>query len=214
MGLLNGWNPVPVCYLYLSRDDLFLDHHRDGFGDTLQIVFNHRWEYDKAPERMYEALKQLSARDVDFTIHVVGQRFRQVPPVFAQLQTELRKHIGSWGYIESEKEYRTLLQASDIVLSTAIHDFQGIAVLEAVAAGCRPVVPDRLAYPELFPDAFRYSSFLDDIEAETIQLVDHLESLAKLKYVGNWPDVPDVEYLSWESLKPRYRYWLESVAGI
>ncbi len=52
--------------------------------------------------------------------------------------------------MENKREYQALLQQSNVVLSTALHDFQGIAVLEGVAAGCIPVVPNRLAYPELF----------------------------------------------------------------
>jgi len=39
------------------------------------------------------------------------------------------------------------------VLSTARHEFFGIAVVEALLAGCLPWLPDRLSYPELLPPA-------------------------------------------------------------
>ena len=32
-----------------------------------------------------------------------------------------------------------------------------MAVLEAVRAGCRPLLPNRLSYPENFPDDFLYN---------------------------------------------------------
>ena len=37
-------------------------------------------------------------------------------------------------------------------MSCAKHDFFGVGVAEAVAAGCVPVLPDALAYPELIEE--------------------------------------------------------------
>ena len=52
------------------------------------------------------------------------------------------------------RDYRRLLLASDIVVSTALQEFFGISVMEAVAAGAFPVLPDRLSYPHLIPQRF------------------------------------------------------------
>ena len=123
------------------------------------ILWNHRWEYDKSPERLLAVIQHLPAH-LPLTFHVVGQRFRQQPKEFELIHALLvkRKWLGCWGYVDSLSEYRKLLRRSHLVLSTAIHDFQGLSILEAVAAGAVPIVPDRLAYQELFPVAYRYAS--------------------------------------------------------
>ena len=43
-----------------------------------------------------------------------------------------------------------------MAVSTAVNEFFGIAMVEASYAGCMPLVPDRLAYRELYPARFRY----------------------------------------------------------
>lgn len=169
-------------------------------GERLQVVWNHRWEFDKGPELLLAAMRQLAARRDDFVLHVVGQGFRRVPRAFGQLRELLGERIGHWGYIESVAEYRRLLRQADLVLSTALHDFQGIALLEGVAAGALPVVPDRLAYRELFPAECRYSG--DD---EAAALADHLERRIEERQAGIQWQVPDLRQLGWARLADRYR---------
>jgi hypothetical protein len=41
-------------------------------------------------------------------------------------------------------------------VSTATNEFFGLAMVEACYAGASPLVPDRLAYPEIYPASFRY----------------------------------------------------------
>ncbi|WP_432472596.1 tRNA-queuosine alpha-mannosyltransferase domain-containing protein [Amphritea sp. HPY] len=175
----------------------------------LQLVWNHRWEFDKGPELLLKATEQLITAGIDFKLHVVGQQFRQVPAAFAQLKTVLGDRAGSWGFMESVADYRRLLQQSDVVISTALHDFQGIAVLEGVAAGCIPVVPDRLAYTELFPADCRYRSG----DGETESLVAMLTRLAQIKAAGSLPCAPSVKQLGWQSLGKDYAELIRRLTG-
>lgn len=61
--------------------------------------------------------------------------------------------------VEHWADYFWLLGNSKIVVSCAREETFGLAVAEAVEMGCVPVVPDRYAYVELYPEEFRYRSF-------------------------------------------------------
>lgn len=141
--------------------------------ETPHLLWNHRWEYDKAPERLLAALKILKANGVDFRLSIVGQQFRRQPSAFKDIKTLMSHKPDSlihFGYMESRGQYLSLLEQADIVLSTALHDFQGLSVLEAAICGCFPIVPDRLAYREYLPENCRYRSeiYNPEVEAEAL----------------------------------------------
>lgn len=135
--------------LSVPLDDSFfsnIERDRDT-SSPLQLVWNHRWEYDKGPDRLLLFIRELKRLNVVFRLHVVGQQFRQQPAEFEEIKQLLLecKALGEWGFIESEASYRRLLCDADVVLSTALHDFQGLSILEAVASGCKPLLPARQA---------------------------------------------------------------------
>ena len=178
----------------------------------LQVVWNHRWEYDKGPELLLAAIGELPA-DLSLQFHVIGQQFRRRPAEFDQIRQTLEQRgwLGLWGYIESTDEYRTLLREAHVVLSTAHHDFQGLAVLEAVAEGCLPLLPDRLVYPEWFAPHWLYASGA----GETKSLCDRLCALAENRASSEGLDslkAPDISALSWKQLESVYRTTLIKVA--
>ena len=166
----------------------------------IRLLWNHRWEYDKGPEGLYLLLIQLKARGIQFTIDILGQQFRQSPDVFALIQELFGHCIGHWGYLESREDYLECLSTADVVLSTSLHDFQGLSMLEAVTLGCVPLVPDRLAYPELFAPEYRYESLPADKYTEAKCMADKLQA-----YVEQLPAAPNVENLLWPSLRSDYQ---------
>ena len=119
---------------------------------SLRILWAARWEHDKNPEDFFAALRLLKEKNVDFRISVIGEQFRVAPEVFENARGEFAGHIDHWGYLETREEYIAVLQLADVVVSTATHEFFGVSILEAVGAGAWPLVPNRLAYPEIFTD--------------------------------------------------------------
>ena len=193
--------PVPL------KDEHFCKHSTQA--GHLNILWNHRWEYDKGPDKLLATLRALKRLTVEFTLHIIGQQFRTSPPAFDTIHTEFLAQIDHWGYVESEEDYRELLTHCDIVISTAEHDFQGLAILEAVAAGCVPATPNRLAYSELLDAEYCYQS--GDGEAEV--LAKKLFELVQLKRSNKLPFAPRVEHLSWKALKPNYQKLFDNLVN-
>ena len=59
------------------------------------------------------------------------------------------------GYARDREAYWHLVASADWVHSTARHEFFGVAVVEALLAGCLPWLPMRLSDPEILPACAR-----------------------------------------------------------
>jgi glycosyltransferase involved in cell wall biosynthesis len=133
-------------------------------------------------------LQTLAGRSMPFRLSVVGEGFRRYPEAFDQIHRQFADQIKHWGFLESREQYDQLLGEADIVLSTALHDFQGLAVLEAMASGCVALAPDRLAYREYVPESGRYRSDESSPEAEARAAVNCLEQIVVDKPASTSPD--------------------------
>jgi glycosyltransferase involved in cell wall biosynthesis len=176
-------------------------------SEPLQLIWNHRWEYDKGPDELLALCRTVIDSGLAVVVHVVGQQFRRQPDAFAELRLLLEAAgvLGSWGYLEDRRRYLERLASCDVVLSTALHDFQGLSVLEACALGCTPLVPDRLVYPEWVDAGFRYSDREDALEK--------LKNLARHKLRGQALPRQNVSRFAASTLLPRYRALLEACAA-
>lgn len=168
--------------------------------DVPVVIWNHRWEHDKNPEEFFAVFRLLQKCHVDFRLILLGQAFRTQPWCFAAAKIDLEDKILHYGYVSSVTEYARLLKCGDIVVSTAVHEFFGMAVLEAVRAGCRPLLPERLAYPEVFPAEFLYSS--GELAVRLQRLLTDSDALTFQS------DTTLTEPYSWPVMAKRYRQWL------
>lgn len=171
------------------------------------ILWNSRWEYDKNPEAFFEALQQLVQRGDEFSLIVAGEHIDPAEPNFAAAREWAAPYCQWWGYARNPADYRALLRRSDIVVSTADQEFFGIAVLEAMYAGCMPILPRRLSYPELIPP-----------EAHAACLYETPEELvAKLSHALQRSTPPPLDMRAiagqfrWEQQAPRYDALLEGL---
>ncbi len=205
--------PVPL----LAEDTVAVDPYWPGLqGDyparPLRLLWSARFEHDKGGELLLQILEMLAADGLPFEIAITGQQFRHSPPEFAAIARRFSAELVQFGFVDSPESYRALQSGADIVLSTARHEFQGLAVLQSVAAGCVPVVPDRLAYREIYPSALRYMSAPSQPEREARAAVDLIRQLAQRIARGERP-VPAVDAFSIDTLAPRYRALLLALAA-
>jgi glycosyltransferase involved in cell wall biosynthesis len=173
------------------------------------ILWNHRWEYDKNADEFFEALKILMSRGMAFEVAVLGEHFGRMPEVFLAAKERMDDRIVQFGYADPAG-YSAWLRRADILPVTSRQDFFGASVVEAVYCGCFPLLPRRLAYPELIPREYHaryfYEDFDDLVERLGAAIVDiEATRAADLRSV--------VEKYDWRVMAPEYDRTFERLAG-
>ena len=183
----------------------------------MRLLWAARWEHDKEPKKFFDALDRLKSQGIPFRLSVIGEQFREAPEVFDWARERFAGQIDRWGYQPSRTEYEASLLEADVIVSTAAHEFFGISVVEAVAAGAWPVVPRSLAYPEVLGsseeggnDDFFYSGGARKLSEKLADLA------ARIANDDLWLDDPlrgvrTVARFAWERLAPAMDEAMERV---
>lgn len=171
----------------------FDDSVQDIQPDNLPVViWNHRWEFDKDPACFVDALTKVAHRGVPFGVMLLGERLIPEPDVLAEAHASLGDRIIYDGFPE-RPDYLRRLSRGTVVVSTAVQENFGIAVMEAVHAGCVPLLPRRLVYPELIPAELHQRCLYDDPD----DLVERLAHELRL---------PPSDRTSWRRIAARHAW--------
>ena len=136
------------------------------------ILWNHRWEFDKAPDVFARALLALAGEGVAFRVAIAGDPGLNPHPALAELRESLGERIVQFGKVERREAYGRLLWASDVTVSTTRHEFFGVGMVEAMYCGCLPVAPAQFTYPWLIP-AELHATCLWETEPELLWRLRH-----------------------------------------
>lgn len=199
--LANKARVLPVPLMVDEADGL----EREPRQGALRLVWNHRWSQDKDPEALFAALSELIGQGVDSEIAVLGKKSGQPPAVFKRAAELLGERLVHIGPVEDRREYWRWLFWADVCISTALQEYQGLAVAEAAWAGCRPLVPDALVYPQLYPPELRYAP--GDLTSRLAALAARPELVRQ----GDYRSL--VEHMTWPNLRPAWRSLLEELYG-
>lgn len=177
----------------------------------VRIVWNHRWEHDKDPRSFFAACDRLSEEGHDFELVVCGENFRQEPEEFGIAADRHADRIVHMGYLP-RADYRKALLDADVVVSTAQQEFFGVSIVEAGAAGCLPILPDRLSYPGLLPPdwhevcLYPEGGLVDRLRWAVAQ-PDHVRDLGR-------DLAPSFQRYGWDTMAPRYQTALAALADV
>eukprot|EP00943_MAST-04B_sp_MAST-4B-sp1_P001386 g1386.t1 len=145
----------------IAKRSIQIDDKNNKVTDSkpLHVVWNHRWEHDKNPLSFFQVISRLMEEvdNISISISVVGESFGEIPDAFHRYKKYFdsnnyngKLNVKNWGYVDSKEAYFSILNDADVVVSTALHEFYGVSVLEAVLHSCFPLVPNRLVYPEIY----------------------------------------------------------------
>ena len=181
------------------------------------ILWNQRWQYEKNPDAFFQLINRLDDAGCKFRLILAGKRFEEQHSRFDEAFERYAERILHYGYAEDFAEYSQLLHRADIVVSTAVHEFFGIAMMEAIYCGAHPLLPDRLSYPELIP-----SSLHRPLLHAPILYQDENELFAILKGILQKAERPlppptlrsIVERLDWPTHVEKYDALFEEMAAL
>ena len=198
-----------VLPLGLDLQTLLSVPRDNGDRKSRVLLWNHRWEYDKNPEAFFDLCKRLKAKDVSFQLIVCGERNRKYPKVFDQAKVIFKDHLVHWGYADDLQAYHQLLALANILPVTSNQDFFGGSVVEAIAAGCLPLLPDRLAYPEHVP-AHLHNQFLYKDLDQAISILSNPSWTSHSMYSQALRD--HISAYDWSNIIDRYDAALTAVS--
>ncbi|HET6568919.1 MAG TPA: DUF3524 domain-containing protein [Rhodothermales bacterium] len=201
-----------------AHDQYEADYPQHNWGPGMKppiILWNQRWEYDKNPQAFFRLMNRLDDAGYVFRLILAGEHFEEQPYEFDKAFERYAERILHYGYAEDFEEYSRLLHRADIVVSTAIHEFFGIAIMEAIYCGCHPLLPNRLSYPELIPESLHrpllHAPILYNDEEELFHtLVNILKGDERPLPLATLKQIP--EPLDWRTHVHAYDALLEEVA--
>ena len=198
--LPNGWGDVPsVLYFHENQltyplqaleqaDFIWPGIDCGGFplgagapeSAPLRVGFNHRMEHDKDPIAFLDACIEARKRGADLEVVLMGAKFDKAPEGVSARLEQLGDAALFAGFDDDRATYAARLGTCDVVVSTALHEFYGMAMLEALTTGCALLAPDRLAYPEVLPTSVEGVELFADSEL-AVRLTQHARECPRLR---------------------------------
>jgi glycosyltransferase involved in cell wall biosynthesis len=166
------------------------------------ILWNQRLEYDKNPAVFLSVLEQIAAESVEFRVALCGESFQRQAREFLPAIERLGDRVIHFGFAPL-KLYRQLLWRAEITVSTAVHEFFGVSIVEATACETFPILPRRLSYPEIIPSSFHQHCLYRSREELGTLLKTAIQERARTRRLAIALSA-DMRRFDWKSIIQRY----------
>jgi len=186
-----------------SQEPLEYDPHEPNKIPAL--LWNHRWEYDKGPDRFFNQLQNLAHQGYPFKLILLGQQFDRMPVAWKEIHVRFEKQILHSGWVASQKEYQSWLRKSDFILHDPRQEYFGISVLEAMLSGVIPLVSSGHAYDDWMPQKF--------IHKNQVSLEKQLDQLSKNRIQNRKEAISIATQFEWNIVIAEYERKLEALAS-
>lgn len=174
------------------------------------VVWNHRWDHDKDPDAMITAIDEVRAEGLELRVALTGGRPPTEPGALAELRQRWGRILVAEGDL-ARPDYEEVLLGARVALSTARHDYFGVAVAEAAASGAHPVAPAGCNYPALLPGwAHDLCLYRHPVERRA-RLLAALADRPALDRDRLRSDI--ASRFDWSSVAPRYDDLFSELAG-
>jgi hypothetical protein len=123
------------------------------------IIFPHRFDYDKWVFDFYEIVKKLP--NINFLYPSVNEN--KILTTFPQDLVDLYKKLKQcknviFTWLEEWQKHISTLKKSKIILSTAKQEWFWYSVMKAIQCWNIPILPNRCCYTEFFKEKYLYNS--------------------------------------------------------
>jgi len=126
----------------------------------------------------------LKDEELVFKLAVLGENFSSSPNIFNKAKKTFKNEIVHWGYVTHQQEYAKWLHKADILPVTSNQDFFGISIMEAIYCNTWPILPKRLAYPELIPKKLHKKFFYENNDSLYSMLKWSINNLDKVRKIN------------------------------
>lgn len=203
-----------IVLFYPIQNPIIPSTFNNSIEKPINILWPHRWEYDKNPQSFFKVLYKLDEKKIQFTITVIGEKYADTPEIFEEAKIKLSQHIKHWGYVESKEEYWKLLFESNVAVSTSNHEFYGVSMLECCIVGCYILCPERLSYPFIFTKEHLYTTDtqlykkLKDICVRPSEILNDYKKCTSYELFKQQTIEP-ISHFEWQYLKTKYDEFLK-----
>ncbi len=114
-----------------------------------------------SPDSILKPIKPSNIRPID----LVSVCRSSIQKVNKKLEKKVEKALGKKIYreeVNTWNDYNILLGNSKVLIISTKEDTYNLTILDAIKCGCVPLVPNKLCFPEILPEYWRYND-ADDL---------------------------------------------------